>query len=251
MKVLIVDDEPDIREVISIAFNLRWPDAKVLTAGNGTQGLEVALVEKPEVIILDLSLPDMSGFEVCQKLREITSVPILFLTARDSEVEKVKGLEMGADDFITKPFNHLELLARVRAILRRHHSQNAGGPESKYDGGKLSIDFGARTVLLNGQQIDLPPLEYSLLYHLVKNADRVVPHKTLLAKVWGREYADQVDYLKVHIQRLRAKLEEEPGNPKLIVTERGVGYRFIEPQPSDDELSPQTNTAAGYGTSDV
>ncbi len=251
MKVLIVDDEPDIREVISIAFNLRWPDAVMLAAGNGNQGLELALVEKPDVILLDLSLPDISGFEVCQKLREVTSVPILFLTARDSEVEKVKGLEMGADDFITKPFNHLELLARVKAILRRHHSQNAGGPESQYEGGKLSIDFGARTVMVDGQQVDLPPLEYSLLYHLVKNADRVVPHKTLLAKVWGREYAEQVDYLKVHIQRLRAKLEDDPAHPQLIITERGVGYRFVEPQPSDDATSTQPNSAASYESSDI
>jgi DNA-binding response OmpR family regulator len=230
MKVLIIDDEPDIREVISIAFNLRWPDAQVVSTGSGNKGVEMADSEKPDVIILDVSLPDTDGFDVCKRLREFTSAPVIILTARDSEVDKVRGLESGADDYITKPFNHLEMLACVRAILRRHRSQAVGSPESQYKKGKLSIDFGSRTITLDRQQIDLPPLEYSLLYHLVKNANRVVPHKTLLAKVWGREYTSQVDYLKVHVQRLRSKLEDDPQRPQLIVTERGVGYRFVEPQ---------------------
>lgn len=230
MKVLIIDDEPDIREILSIAFNLRWPEATVLMAGSGSQGLDTAVAEKPDIVILDVTLPDGDGFDVCKKIRSRTDAPVIFLTARDSEVDKVKGLEAGADDYILKPFNHLELLARVRAILRRNRSNSPGGPESQYAKGKLKIDFGARTVSINGEEVDLPPLEYSLLYHLVKNADRVIPHKTLLAKVWGREYVDQVDYLKVHVQRLRSKLEDDPQHPQLIVTERGVGYRFVGPE---------------------
>ena len=230
MKVLIIDDEPDIREIISIAFNLRWPEASVLTAGSGAQGLEITREEKPDIIILDVTLPDAEGFEVCKQIRALTDAPVVFLTARDSEVDKVKGLEAGADDYIVKPFNHLELLARVRAMLRRHRTQGLDGPESQYAKGKLRIDFGARTVSVNGASVDLPPLEYSVLYHLVKNANKVIPHKTLLAKVWGREYVDQVDYLKVHVQRLRSKLEDDPQHPTIIVTERGVGYRFVDPQ---------------------
>lgn len=229
MKVLIIDDEPDIREIVSIAFNLRWPDATVLTAGDGKQGLDTANAENPDIVILDVTLPDTDGFDVCKQLRVKADAPVVFLTARDSELDKVKGLEAGADDYIIKPFNHLELLARVRAILRRHQSESPVGPEAKYTKGKLQVDFGARTVSVDGHLVDLPPLEYSLLYHLVKNANRVIPHKTLLAKVWGREYVDQVDYLKVHVQRLRSKLEEDAHQPQMIVTERGVGYRFVEP----------------------
>ena len=229
MKVLIIDDEPDIREILSIAFNLRWPEAKVLMAGDGKKGLEIAEAEKPDIVILDITLPDTDGFDVCRRLRARTDAPVIFLTARDSEIDKVKGLEAGADDYIVKPFNHLELLARVRAILRRHRAQAPGGPESQYTKGRLHVDFGARTVSVNGEVVDLPPLEYSLLYHLVKQANRVIPHKTLLAKVWGREYVDQVDYLKVHMQRLRSKLEDDPQHPQMIVTERGVGYRFVDP----------------------
>lgn len=230
MKVLIIDDEPDIREIISIAFNLRWPEATVLMAGDGKSGVEIAIAEKPDIVILDVTLPDAEGFDICKQIRSQTDAPVIFLTARDSELDKVKGLEAGADDYILKPFNHLELLARVRAILRRHKSQSLDGPESIYAKGRLRIDFGARTVSVDGDEIELPPLEYSLLYHLVKNANRVIPHKTLLAKVWGREYVDQVDYLKVHVQRLRSKLEDDPQRPQMIVTERGVGYRFVGPE---------------------
>ena len=228
MKILVIDDEPDICEVITISFNLRWPDAKVLSASTARSALEVCRKDSPEVVILDIGLPDADGFDLCKQLREITESPILILTARDSEIDKVKGLELGADDYITKPFSHLELLARVRAVLRRHNSPFVGVSEPPYEKGPLYIDFGAREIRVAGGTVKLPPIEYSLLYHLVKNPNRVVPHKTLLAKVWGREYINQVDYLKVHVQRLRSKLERDPQHPELIVTERGVGYMFVE-----------------------
>lgn len=228
MNVLIIDDEPDICEVITIAFNLRWPDAVVTSTNAGKKGLEATQKDSPDAIIMDLGLPDMDGFDLCSRIRESTTAPILILTARGDEADKVKGLEAGADDYITKPFNHLELLARVRAILRRHHSQMISGPSTIYEKGRLCIDYGKREVKVEGNVVNLPPLEYGLLYHLVHNANKVVPHKTLLAKVWGREYTNQVDYLKVHVQRLRSKLEEDPQHPKMIVTERGVGYRFVD-----------------------
>lgn len=230
MKVLLIDDEPDICEVITISFNLRWPDGVVLSANTGKKGIELTRKESPDVIILDIGLPDMDGFQVCEQLREITDAPIMILTARNSEIDKVKGLEIGADDYLTKPFSHLEMLARVRAILRRHRSPTVGEAEPPYQKGNLYIDFGAREIRVDGELIKLPPIEYSLLYHLVKNANRVVLHKTILAKVWGREYVDQIDYLKVHIQRLRAKLESDPQHPQMILTERGIGYKFVEPQ---------------------
>lgn len=230
MKIVVIDDEPDICEVITISFGLRWPDATVMSAGTGRKGLELCRQDPPDVIILDIGLPDIDGFEVCRQLRETTTAPILILTARDSEIDKVKGLEFGADDYITKPFSHLELLARVRAVLRRHRSPYAGVSEPPYQKGSLRIDFGAREITVDGRSVKLPPIEYSLLYHLVKNPNRVVPHKTLLAKVWGREYVEQIEYLKVHVQRLRSKLEKDPQHPEMILTERGVGYKFVEPE---------------------
>ena len=230
MTVLLVDDEPDISEVITISFNLRWPDARVLSVNTGGKSIELARRETPDIVVLDVELPDMDGFEVCHQLREFVEGPIVILTARDSEIDKVKGLELGADDYMTKPFSHLELLARVRAVLRRHRSPIDGISEQPYEKGKLYVDFGAREVRVEGEQVKFPPIEYSLLYHLIKNAGKVVPHKTLLAKVWGREYVDQMDYLKVHIQRLRSKLEDDPQHPRIIITERGIGYKFVEPQ---------------------
>ncbi|MCI0440932.1 MAG: response regulator transcription factor [Chloroflexi bacterium] len=229
MKILVIDDEPDICEVITISFNLRWPDARVIATGTASKALEACRKESPEIIILDIGLPDADGFDLCKQLRETSESPILILTARNSEIDKVKGLELGADDYITKPFSHLELLARVRAVLRRHRSPYVGVSEPPYKRGPLSIDFGAREIRVGGEVVKLPPIEYSLLYHLVKNPNRVVPHKTLLAKVWGREYVDQIEYLKVHVQRLRSKLERDPQRPAIIVTERGVGYKFVEP----------------------
>ena len=230
MKVLVVDDEADVCELITVSFNLRWPDAVMLCAYTGRQSIEVARTETLDVILLDIWLPDMDGFDVCQQVREFTDAPILFLTARDSEIDKVRGLELGADDYLTKPISPLELLARVRAILRRLRSPHVVVSEPPYEKGKLSIDFGAREIRVNGSPLKLPPIQYSLLYHLVKNADRVVPHKALLEKIWGREYVDQADYLKVHVRRLRSKLEDDPRHPELILSERGVGYKFAEPR---------------------
>jgi two-component system KDP operon response regulator KdpE len=153
-------------------------------------------------------------------------VPIVMLSARDSEVDKVRGLEMGADDYITKPFSHLELLARVRAVVRRYQNQMPSVGEV-FESGNLRIDYASRTVSVNGDQVRLTPTEYSLLFHLSRNAGRVLPHQTLLAKVWGREYTDEIDYLKVYIRRLRQKLEGDPEMVGRIVSERGVGYKFV------------------------
>lgn len=226
MNVLVVDDEPDVAEVVTLCFNLRWPEAKVTKAENGAEGLKAFEKKAADMVILDIGLPDMDGFAVLRELRRYSDVPVVMLTARDSEVDKVRGLELGADDYITKPFSHIELLARVRAVLRRSQNQVPEVEEPPFVAGELHIDYGSRTITVHGQQVKLTPIEYGLLYHLTRNAGRVLTFHTLLAKVWGREYVSEVDYLKVHIQHLRQKLSDDG---TMIVNERGVGYKFVKP----------------------
>jgi DNA-binding response OmpR family regulator len=226
LKVLVVDDEPDVREVVNLCFGLRWPEADVVSASDGDDALRIIEGEKPELVLLDVVLPGMDGFQICQEIRRFSDVPIVMLSARDAEVDKVRGLEMGADDYITKPFSHLELLARVRAVLRRYQNQLPAVGEV-FESGDLQIDFASRQVTVRGSAVRLTPTEYSLLFHLTRNAGRVLPHHTLLAKVWGREYTDEIDYLKVYIRRLRQKLEGDEDSIGRIVSERGVGYKFV------------------------
>ena len=226
MKVLVVDDEPDVIEVVNLCFGLRWPEAQVIAAPNAEEALKLVEEHSPDLILLDIMLPDMDGFHLCREIRAFSDIPIMMLTARDSEVDKVRGLEMGADDYITKPFSHLELLARIRAVLRRYQSQLPAVGEM-FESGDLRIDYSSRQVTVRGQTVRLTPTEYSLLFHLTRNAGRVLPHHTLLAKVWGREYVDEIDYLKVYIRRLRQKLEGDPETIGRIVSERGVGYKFV------------------------
>ncbi|MFQ6019147.1 MAG: response regulator transcription factor [Dehalococcoidia bacterium] len=222
----MVDDEPDVIEVVNLCFNLRRPEADVISAENGEHGLRMVEEERPDLLLLDIMLPDMDGFQVCEEVRRFSDIPIVMLTARDTEVDKVRGLEMGADDYITKPFNHLELLARVRAVMRRYESQLPTVSEA-FTSGDLRIDYAGRVVTLKGIPVQLTPTEYSLLFHLTRNVNRVLTHRTLLAKVWGREYVDEVDYLKVYIRRLRQKLNGDPETIGRIVSERSVGYKFI------------------------
>jgi DNA-binding response OmpR family regulator len=226
MKVLVVDDESEITEVVNLCFGLRWPEADVESAGDAEAGLKLIEQDPPDLVLLDINLPGMDGFEACQEIRRICDVPIVMVSARDHEVDKVRGLEMGADDYITKPFSHLELLARVRAVLRRYQNQTPAVGET-FESGDLRIDFASRTVTVRGDQVRLTPTEYSLLFHLTRNVGRVLPHHTLLAKVWGREYTDEIDYLKVYIRRLRQKLEGDPDTVGRIISERGVGYKFV------------------------
>jgi two-component system KDP operon response regulator KdpE len=226
MKILVIDDEPDVVEVVNLCFSLRWPEAEVTSVGSGEDALKYVEQDRPDFILLDINLPGMDGFQICQEIRSYCDVPIVMLSARDGEVDKVRGLEMGADDYITKPFSHLELLARVRAVVRRYQNQMPSVGEV-FESGNLKIDYASRTVTVNGGQVRLTPTEYSLLFHLSRNAGRVLPHQTLLAKVWGREYTDEIDYLKVYIRRLRQKLEGDPETIGRIVSERGVGYKFV------------------------
>lgn len=226
MKALIVDDDPDILEVVSLCFEIRWPDATVLKAQDGASGIEMFQKQGADIVILDLGLPDMDGLEVCRKLRESSNVLIIILTVRDQPKDIVRGLETGADDYITKPFNQLEFLARVQAVLRRGQVAT-GQQETVLNNGDLVIDFAQREVKLSGQLVKLTPTEYNLLYHLASNPGRLMTHQDLLVKIWGQEYADATEYLKVHIQHLRRKLGDDSTVPRIIGTERGLGYRLI------------------------
>jgi two-component system, OmpR family, KDP operon response regulator KdpE len=227
MRILVVDDEPDVVESVRIGFELQWRDIEVLGAGTGEDALDRIEQDRPDIVLLDIGLPDIDGFEVVRRIREFSDVPVVMLTARDDAMDKVKGLELGADDYITKPFNHLELMARVRAVLRRLAMPTPTSRAPSFTSGDLEVDFAAQEARLRGERLDLTPTEYKLLYHLVRNAGHVLQHGTLLAKVWGREYLDEVDYLRVYVRRLRDKLGDDPEHPRYIRTERGSGYRFI------------------------
>ena len=229
MKLLVVDDDRNIVEAVTLGFQLQWQECEVITAFDGEKGLDLFFEEQPDVVILDVALPEMNGFEVLRRIRQVSDVPVLMLTAKGEEMDKVKGLEFGADDYITKPFSHLELFARIKAVLRRAELPPPISAAPSFSVGELAINFESRTVTLLGRPIKLTPTEYNLLYHLVRNAGRVLAHETLLAKVWGDEYRNDVDYLKVYVSRLRNKLEDSPDRPRYILTERGLGYRFSRP----------------------
>jgi DNA-binding response OmpR family regulator len=229
LKILVIDDDRNIAEAIALGFGLQWQECEVLTAYDGETGLNLFSTAEPDVVILDVSMPKMSGFDVLAQIREISDVPVLMLSAHAQEMEKVKGLELGADDYLTKPFSHIELFARVKAVLRRAQMPPPVSLAPSFAAGDLAINFADRSLTVSGQPVKLTPTEYSLLYHLVRNAGRVMPHGTLLAKVWGEEYREEIEYLKVYISRLRNKIGDLHDNPRYILTERGLGYRFMKP----------------------
>jgi two-component system KDP operon response regulator KdpE len=221
--ILVVDDEPQIRRVVSDA--LADGETRTLEARTGREAMETATSDRPDLVILDLGLPDVQGIDVCRSVRRTTDVPILVLSARHSDAEKVLLLDNGADDYMTKPFSSRELQARVRALLRR---APRGEAESRIVAGDLAIDLVAHTVTTDGVEVHLTPIEWQLLRTLVARPDRTLTHRQLFAAAWpGRAYGDAQQYLRVHMTHLRRKLEREPARPRHIVTELGVGYRFV------------------------
>lgn len=227
VKILVADDEPDVVEVISVGLSLNSPDWEVLSAEDGPTALDSFRRHEPDLLILDMNMPGMNGLEVCREVRrESSDVGIIFLTVRDEEIEKVRGLEAGADDYITKPFSPLELTARVRALLRRSARGKTAARSQHFDYLELHIDFNSHSVSLSNENVRLTSIEYNLLYLLATNAGQVLPHSFLLTKVWGPEYRNDFDYLKVHVRHLREKLRDDAQNPRFIFTERSKGYRF-------------------------
>lgn len=225
-KILAVDDEQ--RMVRFIQLNLEQDGFEVVTAYNGKEALEQVRTQLPDLILLDVMMPDINGFDVLKKIREVNSVPVIMLTAKGEEDDRIQGLELGADDYITKPFSPRELVSRIRAVLRRTKSFKDDQVDQINVDDRLTIDFSRREVWVEGEKVDLRPTEYRLLYHLVQNAGWVNTHEQLLSKVWGFEYQDEPHYVRLYVNYLRKKLEEDPSNPKYILTERGVGYRFVD-----------------------
>lgn len=224
--ILVVDDEARMRRFIRM--NLELEGYQVVEAENGIQALDQIRKYAPDLVIMDVMMPEMDGFETLGMLREISTVPVILLTVRSEEEDITRGLNLGADDYITKPFSPRELNSRVAAVLRRASWPSAPPRTVLKIDDHLSVDFNRHQVIVDGERIDLRPTEYRLLYVLLQNAGWVVPHETLLAKVWGYEYRDETHYLRLYINYLRKKIEADPANPKYILTERGVGYRFAD-----------------------
>ncbi len=227
-KILVVDDEPHLVKLVR--SNLEAQHFRVIVAMDGPSGLAMAEKEGPDLIILDIMLPGMDGFDVLQKIREFSSVPVIMLTAKDQDVDVVKGLHLGADDYVRKPFSAHELLARVEAVLRRAAPSEDVVTHPPFACDDFTMDFQQRKITVRGNDIKAGPTEYKLLSQLVRNAGRVMLHADLLRKVWGPEYGGETEYLRVYISYLRNKIEQDPANPKYILTEHGVGYMFKRPE---------------------
>ena len=225
-QVLVVDDEP--RYLKLLRYNLEAADYEVITAVNGEDAIALVARKSPDLIILDIRLPDIDGYEVCTRIREFSSVPIIMLTAKGEEREKVRGLRLGADDYVTKPFGAEELMARVATVMRRSRISEVNAPPT-LTVGELAIDFSQWKVTIRGQEVNLSPTEYRLLQYLAVNAGRVIVHQELQEKVWGPEYREHYEGLRVFIRRLRQKLESNPERPVYILTKPGVGYMLVPP----------------------
>jgi two-component system KDP operon response regulator KdpE len=228
MKVLVIEDNPEIQEAIDFIFDLHWMESTMIQALTGMEGIRKAEAEKPSLIILDLGLPDIDGLRVLKEIRDFSDVPIIIVTVRGEEMDKIRGLELGADDFIVKPFTHRELIPRARAVLTRTQSyalnQKDNGSTIPVE---FSIDFASKTINKKGKQIKLSPIEANILQCLFNNRGNFISSQELLSSVWGEEYMDCSDYLAIHIERLRAKVEENPGNPEIIISDGNSSYKLI------------------------
>lgn len=221
-RVLVVDDEAEIRRLLKVALTAHG--FEVSEAINGQEGLNAVIMQRPDLIILDLGLPDRDGLELINEVREWSTVPIIILSARENEAEKIRALDAGADDYMTKPFGMGELLARMRTALR-HSLRNPDEPVLRFD--DLIIDRASRVVSVSGSEIKLTPTEYEVIKELAVNVGKVLTHRQLLRAVWGPKYDDQTHYLRIYVAQLRRKLEADPSRPRHIITEPGVGYRLI------------------------
>ncbi|MFC2056513.1 response regulator transcription factor [Chloroflexota bacterium] len=226
MKVLVIEDDQEIVEVVSLAFQMRWPEVELISTHLGERGVDLVESENPDVVILDLGLPDISGYDTLKQIRLFSVVPILILTVRSDEADIVRGLEWGADDYMVKPFRQLELMSRIKALTRR---VSPSAEETPLVCGQLHFDPSTRQLTYGEREISLTRTEGSILEHLMRNAGRVVTHSSLAEEVWGEDYPDATDSLRVYIRRLREKVETEPSDPQIILTKTGTGYSLVKP----------------------
>ena len=226
-KLLIAEDARDVAEVVAFGARMTWPGCQVTIAADGAEALQSFADEPPDLVVLDVEMPKLNGFEVCQRIRATSQAPILMLTVRESTLDKVRALDLGADDYLTKPFDHLELLARLRALVRRARA-GAIEPGPALTVGELHLDFTTHEVRVGSELIHLTSTEYRLLEELVRHAGLVLTHRVLLDRVWGPEYGGDAQYLKVFVRRLRQKLGDDAAHPRYIQTEWGIGYRFVQ-----------------------
>jgi len=222
VKLLVIEDDDEIVEAISLAFQIRWPEAQITSTQYGKKGISLVDSESPDIVILDLGLPDINGFDVLRKIRQFSQVPIIIVTVRAEEADIIKGLELGADDYIIKPFRQLELLARIKAQIRRQDQPE----EEQVTSGHLKLNSVTGQLFNKGKEVNLTITETNILSHMMRNAGYVVTHSSLAESVWGDDYPGATDSLKVHIRRLREKIEENPSSPELIITKPGIGYLF-------------------------
>lgn len=228
MKILVVDDDTAVLEELATCFRFHWRDVTVFKARDGEAGLRLYFDHDPDVVVLEVALPDMSGIDVLRQIRRVSDTPVLMLSARTDDADQIRALELGADEYVTKPYSPLVMIARIKAVLRRAELLPPERALPDLVLGELVLNFRDRRVTVAGQPVKLTPVEYKLLYHLVRNAGRLMPHDALIDRVWGAEYGHTPDHLKVFISRLRSKIER-PGGPRYIETERGVGYTFVHP----------------------
>jgi DNA-binding response OmpR family regulator len=227
VKLLLVDDDAEIRASVRLGFELQWRDVEIVEAGSGVEALTAVERERPDLVLLDVGLPDLDGYAVLREIRTFSSVPVIMLTARDQSIDTVRGLEAGADDYVTKPFDHLELTARVRAVLRRLDLRAPASRTATYRNGPLEVDVGAHEARLDGERVALTASEWRVLELLVANAGWVVPYERLTARLGGRDEPGDLEGLRVFVRRLRAKLGDDAHRPRYIETVRGLGYRLL------------------------
>jgi two-component system KDP operon response regulator KdpE len=247
--ILVVDDDPQVRDALSVALPFQWEAAIVVTAANGNEVMRIFSDEVPDIVLLDVSLPGLSGFEVLRQIRQISDVPVIMLSALGEETDQVQGLALGADDYVVKPFSSLALLARIQAVLRRTQSSSPARSAADFVDGPLTITYRSRRVLVHGRPIHLTPVEFKLLHHLVRNAGHVLTHEALLTRIWGPDALRTHDHLRVYVSRVRSKIEQA-GGPNYIETERGIGYRFIRSPVDADSAGVDRESRDAPGTGD-
>jgi DNA-binding response OmpR family regulator len=229
MKVLVIEDAPEIVDTIQLCVSIRWPDSTVVSTPKGQEGPQLVEQVSPDIVLLDLALPDTDGLSVLQDIRRFSDVPIIIVSVRDEPLTRVKGLEMGADDYITKPFSHTELLARIKAVLRRTFKAEFGDQGSTVVGRGVTVDVARRRVFRDNEEVNLSPTEWNLLSYLLRNEGKVISHELLAERIWGSDHVTD-SAIKMSIRRLRVKLGDNPRSPTIIRSYRGMGYRFELPR---------------------